>query len=97
MAEDVATKEFVRLELRVATADLRTEFGKDLHREMGSLRSEVGKDVAAFRLEIGKDIGDLRAELHKELREQSRRIVGFMVTLVVGAGAAVSLVQQVFS
>lgn len=46
----------------------------NLHRDMGSLRKDVGKDMADLRQDVGKDMADLRKEFGRDTADLCERM-----------------------
>lgn len=77
-------------DLRVEMADLRTE----LRTEMAELRTEIRGEMAELRTEMRGEMADLRVEVATLLREQTNRLVAFVVpTVLTGIGLSVAVTQ----
>jgi hypothetical protein len=61
----------------------------DLRSDMSALRGELRSEMSALRGELRSDLSALRAEMHDLFREQTNRILMFVLpTMLSGIGLA---------
>jgi hypothetical protein len=84
---EIATRHDLDTSIAGLRAELLDEFDK-LRGEFGRLRGEFGE----LRGEVGELQGELRAEMRRELREQTTRIITWMIpTWLSSVGIALAV------